>query len=719
MILKSFITLALISQTTDFSVAASSEKADVSLNLSRISYDNLSDPYDLKVKNQILLDALSEDGIVSITNIPGFAKLKKDTLTWLHACIMDQGDMNRKLTHDDGTVRRTMASITVPGPGGAQPFKFIDDKDGDHLPVSCQKFSSNLTLFRNRVEDSIKDFAHRLSVEMGSSLQKPLMTTEDGGYSFEDIYSVVTEGHHLEHFHSYQKVNEKSQSPATNGLRNEDSEDTIEMHTDQGFFIAFTPGLMVTHKEGNILEPDLSAPLEVSGGFYVEDSHGMQVPIHFDDRDDLIFMMGDGVNQYINPSVKDVPQEERKLIRATPHKVGLVSHDENVARVWYGRMVLPPPLGYNPTEKKTHGQIRSLVNKRDDSSDGNLNIPQGLGCSSPDHMRLLSGADGHSSDINCEDEEAIYCWFRCMSLVDQNVSRAICQERKLNVQCINPREQFSHGKQHGDYYPFCSNTTEAVTPYPKLPTYPADDKVCTDDLWNSYSDGDNFDHTFDLTSKETSAKFMWSVLDDKKTIHGKLTFRGLFGYISIGIANMDPKARHNGMNGARIIMALPGGDKEYSAKDGLDLNKTKSIEEYIIDHQQSSFRHWKTPVTAEGRFLDANVTHDECFTALSFRMDGIHDTLFNVSSTDDLVWAANGVDFYAGHHGRNRARFNVDWQTGTGKMLTVDKPRFGTPTPAPTPTQPPIQPSTQSSAMNLMTNAVGILTIVTFCLQFI
>ena len=128
MILKSFITLALISQTTNFSLAASSEKADVSLNLSRISYDNLSDPYDLKVNNQILLDALSEDGIDSVTNIPGFAKLKKDTLTWLHACIMDQGDLNRKLTHNDGTVRRTMASITVPGPEGAQPFKFIDNR---------------------------------------------------------------------------------------------------------------------------------------------------------------------------------------------------------------------------------------------------------------------------------------------------------------------------------------------------------------------------------------------------------------------------------------------------------------------------------------------------------------------------------------------------------------------------------------------------------------
>ena len=49
-------------------------------------------------------------------------------------------------------------------------------------------------------------------------------------------------------------------------------------------------------------------------------------------------------------------------------------------------------------------------------------------------------------------------------------------------------------------------------------------------------------------------------------MHGKLAFRGLFGYISIGIANMDPKVRHNGMNGARIIMALPGGDKEYSEK---------------------------------------------------------------------------------------------------------------------------------------------------------
>ena len=51
----------------------------------------------------------------------------------------------------------------------------------------------------------------------------------------------------------------------------------------------------MSHKENQT--PDLSQPLVVSEGFYVENSDGHRSLLQFDAEDDLVFMMGDGVNQ--------------------------------------------------------------------------------------------------------------------------------------------------------------------------------------------------------------------------------------------------------------------------------------------------------------------------------------------------------------------------------------------------------------------------------------
>lgn len=700
MIYKTIIPWFLFVQAAGQFAGASESSVREHYNVERIHYSNLvkhSKDTSL-IQDHELRNALSEEGIVSITGIAGFAELKRDTLTWLHACIMDQGDTNHKTIHEDGTIRRTMASITVPGPGGAQPFKFANHDNSEDIPASCIEFSKKLGSFRLQVDSVIKEFAKRLSSEMESSLEKPLMETEGGSYSFSDIYSVVTEGHHLEHFHSYQKLRNESKHSTSSGLRN-DRGDTIEMHVDQGFFIAFTPGLMVTHKKDNYFEPDLSVPLKESDGFYIETSDGEQIPLHFDARDELIFMMGDGVNQYINPKLDHNPDgTKKKGIRATPHKVVLKSHDANVARVWYGRMALPPPLAYHSAEKMTHGEIRSLANKRGAKSEETDKVHQGIGCSSPDTMRLLSGGDDSGTDITCQDDESIYCWARCMSLLDQKISKAKCAEKNLQVQCINPRNQFAPGKKHGDFYPACSNTTEAVTGYPKLPNYPANETICHDDAWSEYSATKGFQHSFNLTTDKTTAMFMWSVLDDKKTVKGKLVFRGLFGYISLGPANLDPKARHKGMNGATVVMALPFGGGEYSSETGLDLAKTGTIHEYLIDHQGSAFRHWSTPLNSSSsqissksaglkniEYADVNAT--ECFTSLIFETDRINDKLFNTSGSDEIIWAANGDDYFVGHHSRNRARFSVHWQTGKAAFYVApQKDVEATPSPTPTPT---------------------------------
>jgi len=249
----------------------------------RISHERLS-ANPLYVPNEsLLVDSLSSDGLLSITDIPGFGKLKRDLMGHLHGCLMEQGDAFPRQTMKDGTVRRTIGTLTLPGSNGASPQPVAWKSTDSDLSASCQNFSRNLDAFRSTVDETTTVFANRLSFEMGSSLTVPLMTTEDGSHSFNEIKDIVSSGEHLEHFHSYQKTS------------NRGSEQTIDLHVDQGFFIAFTPGLMVSHDAD--LKPNLSKRLVESEGFYVENADGKRSLVQFDASDDLIFLMGDGADQ--------------------------------------------------------------------------------------------------------------------------------------------------------------------------------------------------------------------------------------------------------------------------------------------------------------------------------------------------------------------------------------------------------------------------------------
>jgi hypothetical protein len=152
----------------------------------RISYERLTvDPLLDLSQDSRLIGALSKDGIVSITDIPGFRQLKENVMRHLHACIEDQGDNVFTRVQKDGTVRRTFSSSTIPGPGGAKPF------DIDSSSQSCQEFSNDLADFRATISQTTHAFGDRLTHEMGTSLTLPLMNTEIGDYSFNEVRDVV------------------------------------------------------------------------------------------------------------------------------------------------------------------------------------------------------------------------------------------------------------------------------------------------------------------------------------------------------------------------------------------------------------------------------------------------------------------------------------------------------------------------------------------------
>ena len=279
--------------------------------LDRLTYQSLASP------NQQLLDALSQDGIVSITGIPNFKETKRNLMTHLHACLMDMEDDPDAVVPTtqylrDGTVRRSIATATLPSSSSSG----VSSSGGTMVPqplhgsipetTSCTAFKQHADSFRAGVDMATDAFAERLSLEMGPSLHSPVMSNEDGSKAFDTIHQLVEGGEHLEHFHSYQKKNNNnnkssssSSGSSAGNLRGEEEEGTISLHTDQGFFIAFTPGLIVSHNKSNGTKrsPDLSKGVEMSDGFYVEDAEGHRSLLQFEDEDDLVFMMGDGANQ--------------------------------------------------------------------------------------------------------------------------------------------------------------------------------------------------------------------------------------------------------------------------------------------------------------------------------------------------------------------------------------------------------------------------------------
>ena len=616
----------------------------------------------------LLLQGLTDDGLISITDIPSFRETKTALLSQLHSCIMAidaEGDIGVPTQRfADGTIRRSFATSNLPD-GGPQPIKTLDEYEalsGQSMSASCKKFRGHLSNFRSSVDLAMKRFAERLSKEMGASLPRPLLSTPKNSVDYEDINQVVAGGEHLEHFHSYQK---------NEGAVDGDDEATIEFHTDQGFFIAFTPGLIVSSDPS-----EESAKL--SDGFYIQDSNGEKHLMEFTEDDELVFMMGDGVNQFINNKLKD----DRKVLRATPHALTLpIQDDKSQARVWYGRMVLPPKDAYVPGMDSTFGEARQFLV---DSTQGGGSIPLGIGCSSPTSKAVTQTSrhlSGPEDEVVCAEDE-LFCWFRCMKLGDYGVTEGArrttegasitehCSQRNLGLQCVNIRGQvLEDGKGHGDYYPECTNSTHLTHPVTAYPEIDQQDGECTSDLWKEFNDdGIDYDFMADLTVPNGSEALLhWSVVtDDQGTekVKARLTMNNVFGWIAMGLANLEEGAGKNGMNGANVIMAIPGDPLAYSPVTGLDMSTDASVNSYKIHDKDSSFRLWMTPLESADATGSA-VESTDCFTALTFETDHINGVKFNLDGTDELIRASNSEDYYVGYHGRlDRTRFTLNWKTG-------------------------------------------------------
>jgi len=194
-----------------------------------------------------------------------------------------------------------------------------------------------------------------------------------------------------------------------------------------------------------------------------------------------------------------------------------------------------------------------------------------------------------------------------------------------------------------------------VTPFPTLPGYPRNESICTEEDWVAFSTDESFDQCKSIGDHD-KAVLCWTVQGE--FVDARLAYNGLFGYMGFGFAG---DAGLNGMLGASIIMALPGDD--FNPVDGLDLSKDPTVQEYVISPGYTRFRHWGGPV--QGRNTSSyDSESNECFSAMTFTSDSINSIPFNTTGTDNMVWAANGKDYYIEYHGNDqRDNFYIEWAT--------------------------------------------------------
>lgn len=215
---------------------------------------------------------------------------------------------------------------------------------------------------------------------------------------------------------------------------------------------------------------------------------------------------------------------------------------------------------------------------------------------------------------------------------------------------------------HGDFYPACTNSTDPVTDYPLIEQQ---DNLTCPDLWDDFvSSDDEYDHVVDVTVPNgVQTKFMWSILDDG-FIKVRLVHDNVFGWLAMGFAN--PEGGHNGMKGGQILLATPYSSENYSPVTGLDNSTDAAIATYVIDVNDTAFRHWQEPIgTEEALATVASFDTNDCSTSISFESTHINGKQFNVNGTDEMIWAGNSNDHFVGYHGPfSRMRFTVDWQSG-------------------------------------------------------
>jgi len=355
--------------------------------------------------------ALTAEGLVQVVGIPEFARLRAGALRAAHGCVAVSP---RAASHvfGDGTARRSLATAgagralgAIAHESSAAPCDELAGRGGEG--------------FRLAVSRAVDVVVAQLDAILGLGRAAPMLQAAGGGY--HTLEEVVASGERLEHFHSYESAAAGPAGP----------EPTLDFHVDQGLFIAFVPAMMLGGQGGE----GEDAP---AGNFLLRLEGGREVEAELR-SDSVVFLLGDGVNQYVNRA------HRRSPLRAPSHAFRMPQDARSQQRVWYGMMQLPPPDAVSEEDGMTFGAIREELIRA--SASGEEAAVPGIGCARKLTARELSGA-------SCAADQ-MHCWMRCMNYTAE-VSPDACKAKGQELVCADPEGALFQGK-HGNhnYEPRC------------------------------------------------------------------------------------------------------------------------------------------------------------------------------------------------------------------------------------------------------------------------
>ena len=264
---------------------------------------------------EALKRGLSEVGLITISGIPGYDSLQPTIVSNAHECAK----VSKVAMTEHFSDLTTHTSMVING----QPQE-IYHGDGEVVPEACIEFQKSSAAFRKIIDKVSLEFVRRVSEAFKFDQPLPL----DQSISYGSLSQVVQSGTQLEHYHSYNLPAAHSRSSDS-----KTEKEAFDFHTDQGLFLAFSPAMMVLRTVSPLTG-------ETPGIFWIKMEDGSEVQVIFE-QNSLAFMVGDGVNHFINPRLNHQPKSSLRL-RATPHALDMPILADEAYRVNYARIFLPP-----------------------------------------------------------------------------------------------------------------------------------------------------------------------------------------------------------------------------------------------------------------------------------------------------------------------------------------------------------------------------------------
>ena len=323
----------------------------------------------------------------------------------------------KEVTYLDGTKRSTWAA------SASGSLKTCDELSRVADPIRS-RFGEVLNHLALKIEESLNSLGHSVAFPKTSA----------GGEGYYKLHELVSEGEQLDHFHVY--FRKGSSSGDDNQLPK-----TIDWHTDYGFALAFLPGRVIA-------EDDSSAKYAPSRGFFIRLPDGSAREVTFKEEDDLVILLGDGVN-HINNALAD---DADITFRAVPHSFVMPDENDDALRIWYGRMMLFPERMLHSHLNQSFGDVNKAMNADPTYHLSNEQSGYALGCSSSEVLSSRLLAD---ETMTCDDDQFM-CWHACFNHTD-DISPTACESRNLELACVsNSDGSIWDGQVHSkEFEPAC------------------------------------------------------------------------------------------------------------------------------------------------------------------------------------------------------------------------------------------------------------------------